>query len=110
VIAFVQGPLDVTPGGFLPLGMIRKGQSLTKEIVFQPNDGVDLAATSLLFEKMTVNEEFVTATARKDGEKLVVDLVVSDRSPTGLLKGELVVQLNHPVVKEKRIMFNGFVR
>jgi hypothetical protein len=110
VIAFVQGPLDVTPGGFLSLGMIRKGQSLTKEIVFQPNDGVDLAATSLLFEKMTVNEEFVTATARKDGEKLVVDLVISDRSPTGLLKGELVVQLNHPVVKEKRIMFNGFVR
>lgn len=110
VLAFVEGPLEVKPGGFLTLGLIRKGKSLTREIVFEPNDGVDLQAQSLTFEKLTLPSEFVTATPRKDGNKLIVDLSVSDKAPAGLLKGDLVVQLNHPLVKEKRILFNGFVR
>jgi hypothetical protein len=110
VLAFVQGPLEVKPGAFLTLGLIRKGTSLKKEIVFEPNDGKDLEAPSLKFEKLTLGSEFVTATSRKDGIKLIVELAVSDQAPTGLLKGDLVVELNHPLVKEKKIMFNGFVR
>lgn len=110
VLAFVQGPLDVKPGAFVTLGMIRKGNAVKKEIVFEPNDGSQLAATELKFEKTTMSQEFVTATSRQDGNKLVVEISVSDKSPTGLLKGDLVVGLNHPLVKEKRIMFNGFVR
>ncbi len=110
VLAFVQGPLDVKPGGFLTLGLIRKGKSVKKSITFTPNDGTALEATSLTFEKMTLKPEFVTATQRKDGDKLVVDLEVADNAPKGLVKGELVVKLNHPLVAEKRIMFNGFVR
>ena len=110
VLAFVQGPLEVKPGGFVTLGLIRKGRQMKKQIVFEPNDGVDLAATALEFQKMTLSPEFITATSRKDGNKLVVELAVSDKAPTGLVKGDLVVQLNHPLVKEKRIMFNGFVR
>ena len=110
VLAFVQGPLEVKPGAFLPLGMIRKGKAMTKEIAFEPNDGFDLAATEMKFEKMTMSEEFVTASTRKDGTRLIVELAISDQAPTGLLKGDLVVALNHPLVKEKRIMFNAFVR
>jgi hypothetical protein len=110
VLAMVQGPLEVKPGGFLTLGLVRKGSSLKKEVVFEPNDGFDLAATELKFEKLTLPTEFVTATSRKDGQKLVVELNISDQAPAGLLKGDLVVVLNHPQVKEKRIMFNGFVR
>ena len=41
---------------------------------------------------------------------VVRDLEVADNAPKGLVKGELVVKLNHPLVAEKRIMFNGFVR
>ena len=52
----------------------------------------------------------MTATQRKDGNKLIVDLTVAGNAPTGLVKGELVVKLNHPLIKEKRIVFNGFVR
>ena len=110
VLAFVQGPLDVKPGGFLTLGLIRKGTEMTKSIVFEPNDGLDLQATSLEFEKATLAKEFLTATQRKDGNKLIVDLTVAGNAPTGLVKGELVVKLNHPLIKEKRIVFNGFVR
>jgi len=110
VMAMVQGPLEVKPGGFLPLGMIRKGTSMTKEIVFEPNDGTKLEATSLTFEKLTMSEEFVTVTSKQDGGKLILSMVVSPQAPAGLLKGDLLVMLNHPLVKEKRIMFNGFVR
>jgi hypothetical protein len=110
VLAFVQGPLEIKPGGFLTLGLIRKGKAATKNIVFEPNDGTDLKATALVFEKTSLAKEFITATQRKDGDKLIIDLSVSENAPTGLVKGELVVKLNHPLVKEKRIIFNGFVR
>jgi hypothetical protein len=106
----VQGPLEVKPGCFLVLGLVRKGTTLKKEIVFEPNDGSSLEATSFRFEKMQLGNEFVTASQHKDGNKLVVELAIADTAPTGLLKGDLVVELNHPLVKEKRIMFNGFVR
>ena len=59
---------------------------------------------------MTLKPDFVTVSQRKDGENLVVELTVADNAPKGLVKGELVVKLNHPLIKEKRIMFNGFVR
>jgi hypothetical protein len=110
VMATVQGPLEVKPGGFVPLGLVRKGTSAKKEVVFEPNDGFDLVSTALKFEKLSVAEEFITATTRKDGTKLVVELAVSDQAPVGMLKGDLVVELNHPLVKERRIVFNGFVR
>lgn len=110
VLAFVQGPLDVKPGGFLPMGMIRKGKGVKKAITFTPNDGTDLQVTEFVFEKMTLKPGVVSASQRKDGGNLIVELEVSDQAPKGLVKGELVVKLNHPLIKEKRIMFNGFVR
>ena len=91
-------------------GLIRKGKSLTKSITFTPNDGTDLQVTEFAFEKMTLKPGIVTASQRKEGGNLIVDLAVSDEAPKGLVKGELVVKLNHPLIKEKRIMFNGFVR
>ena len=110
VMAFVQGPLEVKPGGFLTLGMIPKGKALKKEIVFEPNDGTKLEMTGFHFEKTSVTAEILAVTAAKDGDKLVVSIEVSDKAPVGLLKGDLVIELNHPLMKEKRIMFNGFVR
>ena len=110
VLAFVQGPLEVKPGGFLTLGLIRRGKATAKNIIFEPNDGTDLKATELVFEKTSLPKEFIKATQRKDGNKLIVNVMVTKDAPTGLVKGELVVKLNHPLVKEKRVVFNGFVR
>lgn len=110
VMAFVQGPLEVKPGGFLPLGRIQKGTEFRKEVVFEPNDGTKLEATKMTFEKLTMEQEFLSATQKVVDGKLVVELVVSKQAPLGLLRGELLVELNHPLIKEKRIMFNGFVR
>ncbi len=110
VLAFVQGPLEVKPGGFLTLGLIRKGNASSKRIIFEPNDGIDLKATALEFEKSSLAKEFLSAKQFKDGSKLIVELSVAANAPKGLVKGELVVKLNHPLVTEKRIIFNGFVR
>ncbi|MFN6195446.1 MAG: hypothetical protein ACK5BN_16680 [Planctomycetota bacterium] len=110
VAAFIQGPLEVKPGAFLAYGLVRKGTSSKKEVVFEPNDDVDLQATALTFEKLSVPAAGVVARTRKDGKKLIVEVEIADNAPTGMLKGELVVGLNHPSVKDKRIMFNGFVR
>jgi hypothetical protein len=110
VMAFVQGPLEVKPGGFLTLGMIRQGTALHKEVVFEPNDGSSLDLTGYHFERLRGDEQWLKVTSSKDGNKLVVDFAVLEGAPAGLLKGDLVVELNHPLVKEKRIMFNGYVR
>ena len=110
VLAFVQGPLEVKPGGFLTLGLIRKGNASSKRSTFEPNDGIDLHATSLEFEKASLAKEFLSAKQFKDGSKLIVELSVAANAPKGLVKGELVVKLNHPIITEKRIIFNGFVR
>ncbi len=110
ILAFVQGPLEVKPGAFMTLGLIRKGTAFKREVAFEPNDGFQLNTTEMKFEKMTMSSEFVTASSRQDGNKVIVELSISDKAPAGLLKGDIVVGLNHPLVKEKRIMFNGFVR
>ncbi|MBK8101268.1 MAG: hypothetical protein IPK26_29655 [Planctomycetes bacterium] len=110
VMAMVKGPLEVKPGGFLTLGMIRKGTAKTEKIVFEPNDGSNLEATAIRFEKLTIDEKFITATPSKDGNKLVVTIDISGEAPAGLLRGDVVVELNHPAMKDKRILFNGFIR
>lgn len=110
VLAMVTGPLEVTPGGFLTLGLVRLGQGAKREVVFEANDGRKLEAVSLKFEKTTLSNEFLSATSRHDGNKLIVELTIADNVPKGLVKGDLVVELDHPLIREKRIMFNGFVR
>lgn len=110
VSAFVKGPLEVKPGSFLSIGMIRKGNGKKEKVVFESNDGIELKATSIRFEKLTVDPALVVAHQSKDGNNLVVELEISEQVPSGLLRGDMVVELNHPVIKEKRILFNGFVR
>ncbi len=110
VSAAILGPLEVKPGTFLTLGMIRKGQKRSERVVFEPNDSTDLEAKEVRLENLTVASEFVAAKTSKDGRKLIVELEISPQAPPGLLRGDLVVELNHPAVPNKKILFNGFVR
>ncbi|MGE3174525.1 MAG: hypothetical protein AB7O97_17980 [Planctomycetota bacterium] len=110
VSAAIQGPLEVKPGTFLTLGMIRKGTKRVEQVVFEPNDGVELDATDIRIEKLTIDPKYVVTRKSKDGEKLVVEIEVTADAPSGLLRGDLIVDLNHPAVKTKKILFNGFVR
>ena len=110
VQAMVQGPMEVKPGSFIGFGMIHKGNARTERITFTPNDGTDLDATSIAFEDLTVDPKFVTTRKSKDGKTLVVELEIGSGAPVGLLKGRVVIKLNHPAVKEKSVLFNGYVR
>ncbi|MEC7584770.1 MAG: hypothetical protein VYE77_10675 [Planctomycetota bacterium] len=110
VSAMVQGPLEVKPGSFLTLGMIRKGKTKAEKVTFQPNDDTDLAVTNITFERLTVDPKFITTRTSKEGKNLLVELEVSKDTPRGLLRGDMIVELNHPAVKSKKILFNGYVR
>lgn len=110
VSAAILGPLEVKPGTFLTLGMIRKGQQRVEKVTFEPNDNTDIDATSVRLENLTMDSKFVTATKSKDGKKLIIELTISSDTPQGLLRGDLVVDLNHPAVPSRKILFNGFVR
>ncbi len=110
VSAAILGPLELKPGTFLTLGMIRKGTKRIEKVFFEPNDNTDIDATSIRIENLTMDSKFVTTRKIKDGKKLIVELEVLDTAPAGLLRGDLVVELNHPAVPSKKILFNGFVR
>lgn len=110
VSAMVQGPLEVKPGSFITLGMIRQGSSKVEKVEFVANDGSDLETTEVSFEKLSVDPKFITSKSVKDGKNVVVQFEISAQAPRGLLRGDMVVKLNHPAVKEKRILFNGFIR
>ena len=110
VSAMVQGPLEIKPGTFLTLGMIRRGKTKAQQVVFQPNDDTDLVATNIFFERLTVDPRFVTTRQSKEGKNLLIELEISKDAPRGLLRGDMIVELNHPAIKRKKILFNGYVR
>lgn len=110
VQAFVKGPLEIKPGTFLTMGMIRKGSGKSDRVVFEPNDNTNLEATKITLEKLSVPQEFVTTRTSKDGNKLIVEVEISKDCPAGLVRGDIVVELNHPAIKVKRVLFNGYVR
>jgi hypothetical protein len=110
VSAAILGPLELKPGTFLTLGRIKQGTKRIEKVFFEPNDNTDIDATSIKIENLTMDSKFVTTRKVKDGKKLIVELEILDTAPAGLLRGDLVVELNHPAVPNKRILFNGFIR
>lgn len=110
VHATVEGPLTMDPGGFLSLGLVRKGKGTKKTLTITPNDDFELAVTEMEIANLSVDPKFVTLSSRKDGEKVMVDLEVSKDAPSGLVRGDVVIKLNHPASPERKILFNGFVR
>lgn len=109
VRANVAEPVEVTPG-FVAFGTIRQADGKTVRVRFHANDGTDLQASAAALENLTVPAEGVQSTIAKDGKDVVVDLVVPAGALRGLLRGDLVVTLNHAAVAQKRVLFNGFVR
>ncbi len=110
VIAWVEGPLQVRPGAFVPLGRIPAGQGMTKEVEIEPSDDMDLQVESIQLANLTIDEKFIAITSRKDGKILKIAIAISPDAPRRLVRGDLTVHLNHPAVKVQEFQFNGFVR
>ena len=114
VTAFLKGPLTMSPGGFIGLGHIKRNEGKDVEITLTPTGDFDLQATELVAERLRFkNEEqskFVRFTSHKDGKDLKVIIHIDKGMDPAYLSGVLKIHLNHPSVKMKEVMFNGFVR
>jgi hypothetical protein len=113
VIAFIKGPLTLTPGGFIGLGHIRKDEGKSVDITITPTADFDLQVEKLELERLKLPEaqrEFVKVDHRKSGKDVVVTLHVEKGMDPVYLSGVLKIHLNHPLEKTKEVMFNGFVR
>ncbi len=110
VIAFVDGPLKIKPGTFISLGLVRRGKGVTRTVEFTPTDDFELQAEKIEISNLTIPEQFVDVITRRDGNVLKVDIKISPDAPRRLVRGDVKVHLNHPLVKTKELQFNGFVR
>jgi hypothetical protein len=107
--ANAQALVEVKPS-ILTVGRVKQGQGTKAKVTFTAADGRTLNATALRLENLNVAAEFVTLRSTHEGKDLVVELEVSEKAPIGLMKGDVVVDLDHPSVKQKRLAFNAFVR
>jgi hypothetical protein len=110
VIAFVEGPLRITPGSFIPFGLIRKGKGASKEILIEPTNDFDLACEGVEITGLSVSEEFVNVRQERVDKALKIVIEISPDAPRKLIRGDLLVKLNHPAAKKQEFQFNGFVR
>jgi hypothetical protein len=107
--ASVRNVVEMQPGIFT-LGVVRKGKGTTARVAFTAIDGRPLEAVALRFEKLSLPEEHVQLRSTKEGAKLIVELEVAADAPPGLIRGDVVVELDHPGSKQQRVLFNGYVR
>jgi len=107
--ASVRAPIECKPP-FFAVGRVLKGKGGGAKVLFTTADSKNLEVKAMHFENLNVAEKFVTLRSSKDGASVVVELEVGPDAPLGLIKGEVVVDFDHQVVKQRRILFNGFVR
>ncbi|MCA8977640.1 MAG: hypothetical protein KDC98_23145, partial [Planctomycetes bacterium] len=109
VHATVRLPVEAKPP-FFSLGRVPLDKGGSARIALSRSDGKQLEVLGLRVEGAKDAAQFVTAHAFKAGSDLIVELVVAAGAPKGLLRGDVVIELDHPTVKERRINFNGFIR
>ena len=111
VIATITGPVTVHPGSFLSFGKIRKGKGAERQIVFSPNGKYDLKLEKVEFPKLTIDRKYISAVSEKQGEALVVTIKIAPEVQGAyLVRGSIVLQLNHPAYQAKKFNFNGILR
>lgn len=110
VVAFVQGPLQITPGTFIPFGLVRMGKGASKEILIESTNDFDLEFVEVKLSGLSMPEEFITVEQVKQGKALKLIIRISPDTPRQMIRGDIVVKLNHPAAEIQEFQFNGFVR
>lgn len=113
VIAFVKGPLEMKPGGFVSLGNVPAGKGKHKDITIEPNGDFDLQVTKLEIARLNLKGElrkFFKVESHKEGKAVKVRIAVLPGMPRTIVRGTIKIHLNHPSAPLKEVMFNGFVR
>ncbi|MCB9868346.1 MAG: hypothetical protein H6837_00725 [Planctomycetes bacterium] len=111
VIATVSGPVTIEPGTFLSFGKIRRGEGAVQKVTIKPNGDFKLALKSVEFPRLTFDKKYISATGELVGKDLVVSVKIAPevRGPM-LVRGAMVLSLNHPAVQGKQFTFNGILR
>lgn len=105
----VKPILELKPG-FFALGKVSRTEGQKASLTIHAADGRDLQATGVHLEGLNLPEKFITARTTKSGADLVLELEVAPLAPLGLIRGGIVLDLNHPGVQKQTVLFNGFVR
>lgn len=109
VRARIQPPVEVTPG-FAQFGLVRQGQKASRSFRLVPHDGTKIAVRNIRFANLTVAEGVVTATHHLDGDAIVVDLEVGATAPPGIVRGDCILEIDHPTRTTHTVKFAGYVR
>lgn len=109
-VAGVVAPLVEVSPGFVTLGRIDPAGERRAQVRFHATDGTDLETTSVSLANLSPQAAKVETKVTKDGKDVLVEIVVPAGASAGLLRGDLLVEVNHPKVKPFKVLFNGYVR
>lgn len=111
VIATITGPVDIKPGTFLSFGKIRKGKGAERKITITPNGDFKIDVTKIEFVDLTLDQKYITATAKHVGKDLVITVnILPEAKGAFLVRGKMILYLNHPAIETKKFNFNGILR
>ncbi|MHC4851370.1 MAG: hypothetical protein ACYTGW_11315 [Planctomycetota bacterium] len=114
VIANVLGPISITPGTFIPFGRIKKQQGAERKVTITPNGDFDLELEKIEFRRLKIDRKYLKVHHEKKGKNVVISLKVlpgaAPKRRMVLVRGVMVVHLNHPAMKTKNFSFNGILR
>lgn len=108
-LANVIPPIEAQPR-FVTLGTIKLGTKATGRIRLVSHDGQLPKVTSVRFERLNVPPNYLSMRTTNDGNDIVVEFEVAADTPAGVVQGDVVVNLDHPQLKQQRVPFNGFIR
>jgi len=111
VIATITGPVDIRPGTFISFGKIRKGEGAERQITIIPNGDFKVEVSKIEFIDLTLDKKYLSASSKQQGKELVVTVKIAKEAKGAfLVRGKMVLHLNHPAIKTKKFNFNGILR
>lgn len=112
VIAYVTGPIEIEPNAFVQFGRVKRKEGMKKSVRIVPTDDFELDSSKVEVKGLTVDSKYVKVEAKRPADEnvVVVTIEILPNAPRALVRGDIVVHLNHPSAKTQELSFNGFVR
>ena len=113
-MAFVVGPLRVTPSTFLAFGHVPQGTSKELKVEFMCQDPQhQLKIESVEFTNLQntkLSDFSYQVTDVEAGKKVMVAVSIKETAPMGKASGQIKITTSHPLARLREFRFNAFVR